>query len=290
MTALLIAALVLFAVPAAARAAAPAADAVVTPPLTRAAEAAAASGAAVVAPPLARAAQEEEQIETEDGEEEPATPPLRVAPPSKARGATVARIVAPAFARARLDQPRKGRRVGTATAWSGQSQVLLVLDAAVHEGVEWVQVLLPVRPNGTTGWIPRDHVTIGRTPYWVEVGLRARTVTVFRGGKRVLRTRAVIGAPRTPTPTGLAAIYERNRQPDPRAFLGPWALSLTSLSNVLESYGGGPGRVAIHGRAGRSFADPLGSARSHGCVRIDNGPINWMARNVPPGTPVRTTR
>lgn len=217
-------------------------------------------------------------------------PSLRVAAPSKARGGTVARIVAPAFARARLDTPRKGRRVGTSTAWSGQAQVLLVLDAAVRDGVEFVQVLLPVRPNGTTGWIPRDHVALGRTPYWIEVGLRARTVTVFRGGRRVLRTRAVVGAPGTPTPTGLAAIYERNRQPDPSAFLGPWALSLTSLSNVLESYGGGPGRVAIHGRAGASFADPLGSARSHGCVRIDNGPVSWMARHVPPGTPVRTTR
>jgi lipoprotein-anchoring transpeptidase ErfK/SrfK len=215
---------------------------------------------------------------------------LHVDPPSRARGATVARIVASSFARASLDTPRRGRRIGTATAWSRQSQVLLVLDAATVDGVEWVQVLLPVRPNGTTGWVPRDHVVLSRTPYWVDVALRARTVTVYRNGKRVLRTRAVVGAPRTPTPLGLAAIYERNRQPDPRAFLGPWALSLTSLSNVLESYGGGPGRVAIHGRSGTSFRDPLGSARSHGCVRIDNGPVSWMARQIPPGTPVMTVR
>jgi len=168
--------------------------------------------------------------------------------------------------------------------------VLLVLDAATRDGVEWVKLLLPVRPNGTTGWVPRDNVALARTPYWVDVALRARTVTVYRGGKRVLRTRAVVGAPRTPTPLGLAAIYERNRQPDPRAFLGPWALSLTSLSTVLESYGGGPGRVAIHGRAGTSFRDPLGSARSHGCIRIDNGPVSWMAKRLPQGTPVMTVR
>ncbi len=136
--------------------------------------------------------------------------------------------------------------------------------------------------------MPRDNVTLGFTRYWVEIGLRSRTVTVLRAGKRVPRTRAVVGAPATPTPPGLAAIYERNRQSDPKAFLGPWALSLTSLSNVLESYGGGPGRVAIHGRAGASFADPLGSARSHGCIRIDNGPVTWMARTVPPGTPAVT--
>jgi lipoprotein-anchoring transpeptidase ErfK/SrfK len=218
---------------------------------------------------------------------DPAPPPFHVVPPSRGTGATVARIVAPSIARARLDRaPRPGRPVTTETAWSGQSQILLVLDAATRDGVDWVKVRLATRPNGSAGWIPRDNVTLGSTPYWVEVALRPRTVTVFRNGRRVRRARAVIGAPATPTPLGLAAIYERNRQPDPQAFLGPWALSLTSLSNVLESFGGGPGRVAIHGRAGASFADPLGSARSHGCIRIDNGPVRWMADNVPPGTPV----
>ncbi|MBB4664226.1 L,D-transpeptidase [Conexibacter arvalis] len=276
--------LTIFAVAAAAVAAAPAAAvAAAAPPTPR----------EPITPPLAAAASVDDGEDTEaddEGEAVDEEPPLRVSPPSRARGATVARIVAPAFARAALDKPRKGRRVGTATAWSGQSQILLVLDAAVRDGVEWVKVLLPVRPNGTTGWIPRDHVTIGYSPYWVEIGVRSRTVTVFRNGRRVLRTRAVVGRQRTPTPLGLAAIYERNRQPNPRAFLGPWALSLTSLSNVLFSYGGGPGRVAIHGRAGDSFKDPLGSARSHGCIRIDNRPVNWMARNVPPGTPVMTTK
>lgn len=223
------------------------------------------------------------------GDSEPPTS-LRIAPPSKARGATVARIVTRSFARTRLDAPRRGQWLSTATAWSHQSQTLLVLDAAAHDGIDWVKVLLASRPNGSTGWLPRDNVTLGVTPYWVEVGLRSRTVTVLRNGRPVLRTRAVIGAPATPTPVGLAAIYERNRQPDPTAFLGPWALALTSLSNVLESYGGGPGRVAIHGRAGASFADPLSSARSHGCVRIDNNPVSWMAQHVPAGTPVQVTR
>jgi lipoprotein-anchoring transpeptidase ErfK/SrfK len=115
-------------------------------------------------------------------------------------------------------------------------------------------------------------------------------VTVFRDGERVRRFRAVVGAPGTPTPRGLAAIYERNRQPDPNAFLGPWALPLTSFSEVLESYGGGPGRVAIHGRGGASLLDPLGSARSHGCIRVNNEHVRWLARRVPVGTPVRVRR
>jgi lipoprotein-anchoring transpeptidase ErfK/SrfK len=67
-------------------------------------------------------------------------------------------------------------------------------------------------------------------------------------------------------------------------------LSLTSFSNVLESFGSGPGRVGIHGRSGASLRDPLGSARSHGCIRISNGPVRWLARRARPGTPVRVRR
>jgi lipoprotein-anchoring transpeptidase ErfK/SrfK len=217
-------------------------------------------------------------------------PELEIAAPSRAHGSTVARIVAPTFARARLDSPKRGRRVSSATAWSKQPQVLLVLDAATVDGDDWVKVLLANRPNGSAGWVPRDRVALSRTRYWVAVRVRARRVTIFRDGKRVRRFRAVVGAPATPTPLGLAAIYERNRQPDPGAFLGPWALSLTSLSNVLESFGGGPGRVAIHGRAGASLLDPLGTARSHGCIRVNNDDVRWMARRVPVGTPVRVRR
>ena len=92
----------------------------------------------------------------------------------------------------------------------------------------------------------------------------------------------------TPTPDGLAAIYERDPQTDPSGFLGPWVLPLTVFSNVLFNFGGGPGRVAIHGRDGASLSDPLGSARSHGCIRIDNTSIDWMAANIPQGTQSRS--
>lgn len=214
----------------------------------------------------------------------PATEP--VGRPSRADGSTVARIVAPAFARAQVRSQRRGWRIGPQTAWSGQPQTLLVLDSTIHQRRQWLKVLLPVRPTGSAGWIPRDRVAIARTRYWIDVRTSARTVTVYRDGKRARRFGAVVGAPATPTPTGLAAIYERNRQPEPGGFLGPWAMPLTILSNVLENYGGGPGRIAIHGRAGPSLQDPIGSARSHGCIRIDNHDISWMTRDIPAGTPV----
>ena len=214
-------------------------------------------------------------------------PPTRIAAPSGPGRATLAQIVVGVKARS---GPGEGRRVwwaGTATSWSAEPQVLLVLRSAVHHGRLWLCVLLPIRPNGATGWIPRDNVTLLSTRYWITVNKRTRTVTIYRDGRRVHRYEAVIGKPATPTPDGLAAIYEKDPQPDAGGFLGPWALPLTVLSNVLENFGGGPGRVAIHGRAGASLQDPLGSARSHGCIRIDNSPIVWMAQHIPQGTPVQ---
>ena len=209
------------------------------------------------------------------------------AAPEPADAATIARIVDATGARAHPGRGHRVWRVAPVTTWSQHAQRLLVLDSARRDGRRWLKVLLPVRPNRTTGWIPRDKAVLRHTPYRIVVRLRTRRLSVFRYGRKIRRFRAVIGAPATPTPRGLAAIYERNRQPDRHGFLGPWALSLTAFSTVLESYGGGPGRVAIHGRAGASLRDPLGSARSHGCIRISSRAVTWLARHARPGTPVR---
>jgi hypothetical protein len=216
--------------------------------------------------------------------------PAVVAAPSRTRGATTARLVATTDARRRPGGGGRVARLTPLTSWSRQAQTLLVLGSAWRDGREWLHVRLSTRPNGSSGWILRSKALLGHTPYWLELRLRSRRLTVHRDGARVRSVRAVIGAPRTPTPRGLAAIYERNPQRAPRGFLGPWALSLTSLSDVLESYGGGPGRIAIHGRGGASLRDPLGSARSHGCIRVENRAVSWLARHVPPGTPVDVRR
>ncbi len=47
-------------------------------------------------------------------------------------------------------------------------------------------------------------------------------------------------------------------------------LALTAHSNVLQEFDGGDGRV------GASLLDPLGAARSHGCVRLSNDAIEWV--------------
>ncbi len=217
------------------------------------------------------------------------TAPLR---PVARHGAAVAKVLAPVTARRSPSaRARAVWRVPTATGWSHQTQALLVRRSARDDaGRRWLEVALPIRPTGTSGWIPADYARLSRTSWWVEISTARRLVTVYRAGRLVRRFSAVVGAPGTPTPHGLFAIWEKNLQPDPRAFIGPWALSLTALSNVLESYGGGPGRVAIHGRSGLSLQDPLGTAASHGCVRVDNDDVRWLAQRLPHGTPVRVGR
>ena len=177
-------------------------------------------------------------------------------------------------------------RLPTHAQWGGGPHVLLVLDSRMYKGKAWLRVALPTRPNGSSGWIREDFVRLSKTQWRVTVNREAHTVTVYRDGRKQRSFMAVIGTSATPTPRGLYAIYEKLPQPDPKGFLGPWALHLTAFSDVLFNYGGGPGRVAIHGRDGTSLADPLGSSASHGCVRVDDVNILWMARVIPLGTPV----
>jgi lipoprotein-anchoring transpeptidase ErfK/SrfK len=185
--------------------------------------------------------------------------------------------------------PGKGIKTSLPThaQWGGGPNVLLVLDRRTYQGKEWLRVALPDRPNGSSGWIREDFVRLSTSSWRITVNRSTHLVTVFDNGREVRSFTSVIGAAATPTPGGLYAVYEKLAQPNPKGFLGPWALHLTAFSDVLLNYGGGPGRVAIHGRDGASLADPLGSSRSHGCIRVDDANIIWMARVIPLGTPVQ---
>jgi lipoprotein-anchoring transpeptidase ErfK/SrfK len=80
---------------------------------------------------------------------------------------------------------------------------------------------------------------------------------------------------------------------NPNEFLGSWVLTLTAHSDALTRFDGGDGTVAIHGRGGASLVDPLGSALSHGCIRLANEEIDKLVDRIGryelPGTPVRVT-
>jgi lipoprotein-anchoring transpeptidase ErfK/SrfK len=203
--------------------------------------------------------------------------------------AHVARVVKATRA---LSEPGGGRtvmRVSPLAEWGGGEVQYLVLRSEEVDGRRWLQVRLPERPNSSAGWIPADLTVDSTTPWRIHVETGASRVTVERAGKAVRKFAAVVGKPTTPTPRGLFAIDEPIRQPA-GSELGPWALFLTAHSRVLDDYGGGPGRIAIHGRAGPLLADPLGSHASHGCIRVANANVRWLERVAVNGTPVQVTR
>lgn len=170
----------------------------------------------------------------------------------------------------------------------------LVLRAVRRPSGEcWIRLRLPGRPNDAAGWVRSSRLLLRPTPWRIEVSRARRTLTVYRNGRAVRTLAVVIGAPLTPTPRGLFSIVHAWRN-DPGAFVGAWVLGLTANSDVLRDFEGGNGEVGIHGRGGASLLDPLGSAASHGCVRLANRAIGWLVGRIGrgnlPGIPVAVRR
>jgi lipoprotein-anchoring transpeptidase ErfK/SrfK len=202
--------------------------------------------------------------------------------------AHVARLVKATRALAEPGGGRTVMRVSPLAEWGGGEVQYMVLRSELRGGRRWLQVRLPERPNSAAGWIPADLTVVSTTPWRIHIETGASRIEVMRSGHVVKRFRAVVGKPSTPTPRGLFAIDEPIRQPA-GSELGPWALFLTAHSRVLDDFGGGPGRIAIHGRAGPLLADPLGSHASHGCIRVANHNVRWLQRIAVNGTPVEVT-
>jgi lipoprotein-anchoring transpeptidase ErfK/SrfK len=216
----------------------------------------------------------------------------RAAPDPYALTPTLAHVARVVKSTRALAEPGAGRtvmRVSPLAEWGGGEVQYLVLRSALRDGQRWLQVRLPERPNSSAGWIRANLTRIATTPWRIHVQTGAARVTVERSGRVVKKFAAVVGKPSTPTPRGLFAVDEPIRQPA-GSELGPWALFLTAHSRVLEDFGGGPGRIAIHGRAGPLLADPLGSHASHGCIRVANHDVRWLERIAVDGTPVLITR
>ncbi len=167
---------------------------------------------------------------------------------------------------------------------TGEQTTLPVLgQARSADGVSWLKVRLPGRPNGSSGWIARQGTRLLVTGWHLLVDLGARRVTVYRHGRVLRRFRAVIGKPSTPTPTGSFFVEETLQMPASEPG-GPYALALSARSNALQEFEGGPGQIALHGRD--SLGGVLGAAESHGCVRLATQSIDWLAKRIGPGVPV----
>jgi lipoprotein-anchoring transpeptidase ErfK/SrfK len=165
--------------------------------------------------------------------------------------------------------------------------VLPVLgQARTPGGQSWIHVRLPGRPNSHAGWIRAYRTRRTSTEWRLRLDLSARRVTVFHAGRAGRRFPVVVGKPSTPTPTGLFFIEEALDISFQVG--GPYALATSARSNVLQEFEGGPGQIALHGTNG--LAGALGSASSHGCVRLGTVAVTWLAHRIGAGVPLTIVR
>lgn len=160
--------------------------------------------------------------------------------------------------------------------------LFLVADTP-DDACEWLEVHLPVRPNGSTGFVRRADVELTPNPYRIEVRLGEFNLKVFNGAEVVMDTTVAVAADNTPTPGGLYYITELVRTPNPGGSYGPYAYGLSGFSEVLQTFNGGPGQLGIHGT---NQPDRLGTKVSNGCIRMDNEDITTLAGILPLGVPV----
>ena len=114
--------------------------------------------------------------------------------------------------------------------------------------------------------------------------LAAHQVQLYQGSQLLHSYPAATGTGGTPTPLGLFYLTELLAPTNPG--YGPYAYGLSGFSEVLTSFGGGPGQIGLHGTAD---AASIGRSTSHGCIRLANPDITTLAKMLPLGTPVHIT-
>lgn len=162
-------------------------------------------------------------------------------------------------------------------------EILAVASVTAPNGTAWYRISLPMRPNGTYGWIPAGDVELKPTISQIVVNVGRRTIDVYKRGKHVVHAKVAVGAPGMETPLGhyyVAATFVPYNDP----FLGVYALETSAYSKLTEWPGGGV--VGIHGTN-----EPwlLGKAVSHGCIRVSARTARKLRRYVPLGTPIYIT-
>jgi L,D-transpeptidase catalytic domain len=170
----------------------------------------------------------------------------------------------------------------------GFEEVYMLLASVVDaHGREWVRVRIPGRPNGRTGWVPRELLGEFHETRWrIVVDLATHRMHVYYDG-RLRRVFPVgVGKPSTPTPAGHFWIRERFKLANRRNPYWPYALGTSDYSTLSEWPG--EGVIGIHGPYGepqRIPGDP-----SHGCIRMLTPDIAWLGPRVTLGTPVDVVR
>ena len=199
---------------------------------------------------------------------------------ARSQHATLLRAVA-----ARARPSRSARVVARLRASTPEHvpHVVYLLGGTIdRHGRYWLRVRLPILPNGSSGWIPREAVGTFSSLHTHLVIDRARfRATLYRRGRPVFQSTVGVGEARWPTPAGRFYVRERlTGFTDP--IYGALAFGTNGRSPVLTDWPGG-GFVGIHGT---NQPEILPGRVSHGCIRLRKRDILRLARLMPVGTPL----
>ena len=148
-------------------------------------------------------------------------------------------------------------------------------------GKPWLNIRLPKRPNGSTGWVPARGLRMRTLTTMFEIDKRALKGRLFKDGHEIWTSSIGIGAPGTPTPSGRFWVRERLSNMGGNPAYGPFAFGTAAYSGLSDWPGGGV--VGIHGTNQPGL---LPGRVSHGCIRVPNRNIVELKRLMPVGTPV----
>lgn len=174
---------------------------------------------------------------------------------------------------------------------SGETTFLAVL--AAHEMFgewsertvqgQWIEVYLPVRPNGSTGWIKLEDTRLHTNRFRIEVDRSRFMLRIYEFDQLIREADVAIGTGSTPTPAGTFYTTELIETVDPEGPYGPYAFALSGYSETISDFNGGPGIIGVHGT---NEASAIGTAVSFGCIRVENEVVEFMAATLPVGTPI----
>jgi lipoprotein-anchoring transpeptidase ErfK/SrfK len=211
-----------------------------------------------------------------------AAPTSKVTTPADPYRSTVAEAVVP---RVRVySEPGAPTPARTVEAPTDPPRPLVFLVQEERPPI-WLKVLLPVRPNGSSGWIRAADVRLSEHTYRMVIELTAHRITVTKGANVIVEAPIGVGRAQTPTPGGLYYIKELLKPPNPNTVYGPYAYGLSGFSDALESFEGGDAVIGVHGTNDPSG---LGKDVSHGCIRMPNDQIIKLVEEIklPLGVPV----
>jgi hypothetical protein len=162
-----------------------------------------------------------------------------------------------------------------------ESETVVGVLAPLGDG--WVEVMLPVRPNGSTGWVRSEAVALYVVDSEIVVDLSDRQLTYLVDGIEVVATEVGIGSDHNQTPIGQFFVTDNVTLSDPNSPWGPHALGISARSDTITEFNGGDGIIGIHGT---NNATSIGGNVSLGCVRVPNDMISLLHQMVPLGTRV----